>query len=323
VLKKLQKSKNKKMKGVQGNQAAQVRMFAHDAIPVAIGAINPDNGITIDSGGYGYAVGNEITLNTPSSGAAAKLKVTSVGKQDIINVQAQSGQQFYLNGRQLGTDKLVLLRGKTYTFYQKASSNNTHILEFSSTNPNTSITSYTTGVDPTGTPGTTGVVTFTVASNAPDDLWYYCTAHANMQGQIEIKDSGDDFFDTYPNNTAVKSFEIIRQTTGTATTKANPFGKAYTVGLKVQPATETYSSPDAFIGNVSNIDLPSTTERGACLYIAEKLSTLKLKTESNFEVTFKNVPSGTFMPVLVKEIIQGVEDDGGADIGDNDVIALY
>ena len=325
MLKKLQKSKNKKMKGVQGNQAAQVRMFAHDAIPVAIGAINPDNGITIDSGGYGYAVGNEITLNTPSSGAAAKLKVTSVGKQDIINVQAQSGQQFYLNGRQLGTDKLVLLRGKTYTFYQKASSNSGHVLAFSSTEPTSSgtTTPYTTGVDPTGTPGTTGVVTFTVASNAPDDLWYYCTAHANMQGQIEIKDSGDDFFDTYPNNTAVKSFEIIRQTTGTATTKANPFGKAYTVGLKVQPATETYSSPDAFIGNVSNIDLPSTTERGACLYIAEKLSTLKLKTESNFEVTFKNVPSGTFMPVLVKEIIQGVEDDGGADIGDNDVIALY
>ena len=327
MLKKLQKSKNKKMKGVQGNQAAQVRMFAHDAIPVAIGAINPNNGITIDSGGYGYAVGNEITLNTPSSGAAAKLKVTSVGKQDIINVQAQSSQQFYLNGRQLGTDKLVLIKGKTYTFYQKASSNDTHDLEFSSTQGGAAL-GPSDGVVVTETTGAgvDRVVTYTVPNTFSDGdiIFYQCATHGyTMGGQIEIKDSGDDFFDTYPNNTAVKSFEIIRQTTGTATTKANPFGKAYTVGLKVQPATETYSSPDAFIGNVSNIDLPSTTERGACLYIAEKLSTLKLKTESNFEVTFKNVPSGTFMPVLVKEIIQGVEDNGGADISDNDVIALY
>jgi len=307
------------MKGVQGNQAAQVRMFAHDAIPVAIGAINKENGITVDSGGYGYKVGDEETL-TVASGTAATIKVTGVGKQDIINVQAQTGQQFYLNGIQLLTDKLVLLRGKTYTFYQKASSNSTHILEFSSTDPDTSPTSYATGVDPTGTPGTTGVITFTVASDAPDDLWYYCSAHPNMEGQIEIKDSGDDFFDTYPNNNAIRTAEIVRAA------GAKPFGKGYTIGEQVQTSSESFNtdSPSAFIFKVASIDLSSTMDRGACLYVAEKLATLELKTESDEYVTFKNIPAGTFMPVLAKEIKTATLDrDGNPTIGDNDVIALY
>ena len=120
------------MKGVQANQAAQVRMFAHDAIPVAIGAINPEFGITIDSGGYGYAVGNTIVLNTPSGGAAAQLKVKSIGSSSIINDQANGGK-FYLDGAQ--APAITLNRGKTYTFYQKATSNATHVLAFSSTDP--------------------------------------------------------------------------------------------------------------------------------------------------------------------------------------------
>jgi len=308
------------MNGVQGNQAAQVRMFAHDAIPVAIGAINPDSGITLDSGGYAYNIGDTIVLNTGTgtSPVAAQLKVTTIGKQDIINVQAQTGNQFYLNGRQLGSDKLELIRGRTYTLYQKATSNDTHILAFSSTDPSGTATGYTDGVVATGTAGTNRVIKFTVASNAPNSLWYYCTAHANMQGEIEIKDSGDDFFNTYPNNNAVKSFDVIRLTT------AKPFGKGYVIGNKVQPAVETYlkTDPSAFIGEVANIDLASTNERGACIYIGSKMATLTVKMESNKSVTFKNISAGSFMPVLIKEITTATL-DGGTAAGDNDVIALY
>ena len=311
------------MNGVQGNQAAQVRMFAHDAIPVAIGAINPDSGITLDSGGYGYDVGDTIVLNTGTgtSPVAAQLKVTTIGKQDIINVQAQTNQQFYLNGRQLGSDKLELIRGRTYTFYQKASSNVGHVLAFSSTEPIDagSTTPYTDGVDPTGTTGIDRVIKFTVASNAPNSLWYYCsTPHYAMRGEIEVKNSGDDFFNTYPNNNAVKSFDVIRLTT------AKPFGKGYVIGNKVQPAVETYlkTDPSAFIGEVANIDLASTNERGACIYIGSKMATLTVKMESNKSVTFKNISAGSFMPVLTKEITTATL-DGGTAAGDNDVIALY
>ena len=311
------------MNGVQGNQAAQVRMFAHDAIPVALGAINPEFGITIDSGGYGYAVGNIIVLNATSgtgSTNSAQLKVTSIGKQDIINVQAQQGVQFYLNGNQLGSNKLVLIKGKTYTFYQKATSNAPHILDFSSTNPSVMAQPYADGVTATGIAGADRVITFTVPSNAPSVLWYYCINHNGMSGEIEIKESGDDFFVTYPNNNAVKGFEVIRNSGG------KPFGKAYTVGFKVQPFAETYSTsaPSAFIGSVANIDLASTNERGACIYVGVKMSSMTAKMESGKLATFKDVSAGSFMPILVKQITTATPDGGTAGvINDNDIVALY
>jgi len=304
------------MKGVQANQAAQVRMFAHDAIPVAIGAINPEFGITIDSGGYGYAVGDTIVLNTPSGGAAAQLKVKSIGSSSIINVQANASK-FYLDGQE--KPAITLNRGKTYTFYQKATSNDTHILAFSSTDPagmGGGATPYTDGVVAVGTAGIDRVVTFTVPSNAPNSLWYYCTAHSGMGAAITIQDSGTDYANT---TTAVKTFEVVRLTT------AKPFGKGYAIADKVQPGTETYSTsaPSAFIGEVASIDLASTNDRGACIYVGSKMATLVVKMESNKSATFKNVAAGSFMPVLVKEITTATLDGGGGAAGDNDIIALY
>ena len=308
------------MNGVQGNQAAQVRMFAHDAIPVALGAINPEFGITLDSGGYGYAVGNEIILNTVSGTDPAKIKVTSIGSSDIINVQAQTNQLFFFNGLQLtGSKKLILKRGETYTFYQKATSNNGHTLLFSTDSDHE--VPYTDGITPVGAPGVDRIVTWTVASNAPNTLYYYCLAHPEtMGGEIEIIDSGTDFLDIYPNNNAVKSFEVIRQAGG------KPFGKAYTVGFKVQPGTETYSTsePSAFIGSVSSIDLASTDQRGACIYVGVKMSSMTAKMESGKLATFKDVAAGSFMPILVKQITTATPDGGSAGvISDNDIIALY
>ena len=304
------------MKGVQGNQAAQVRMFAHDAIPVALGAINPDNGITLDSGGYGYAVGDTITLNTPSSGAAAQLKVTSVGTSDIINVQANGGK-FYLDGAQ--APAITLNRGKTYTFYQKASSNavgGNHPLQFSETSDGShgGGSEYTNGVTDTGTVGTSRVVTFAVPSNAPNTLYYYCPNHSGMGAAITIQDSGTDYAYT---TTAVKSFDVIRLTT------AKPFGKGYVIADKVQPAIETYttSDPSAFIGKVASIDLPSTAERGACIYIGVKMASIVAKMESGQSATFKGISAGSFMPILVKEITAATVDSGS--LADNDIIALY
>ncbi len=308
------------MNGVQGNQAAQVRMFAHDAIPVALGAINPEFGITLDSGGYGYAVGNEIILNTVSGTDPAKIKVTSIGSSDIINVQAQTNQLFFFNGSQLtGSKKLILKRGETYTFYQKATSNNGHTLLFSTDSDHE--VPYTDGITPVGAPGVDRIVTWTVASNAPNTLYYYCLAHPEtMGGEIEIIDSGTDFLDIYPNNNAVKSFEVIRQAGG------KPFGKAYTVGFKVQPGTETYSTsePSAFIGSVSSIDLASTDQRGACIYVGVKMSSMTAKMESGKLATFKDVAAGSFMPILVKQITTATPDGGDAGvINDNDIVALY
>ncbi len=80
------------MRGLNGNEAAQPRVFAHDMVPVAIGAINPRqdgigaslNGIAnglemTSSGSGGYTAGGIITLDTGGAGTTkAKVKVLTV-----------------------------------------------------------------------------------------------------------------------------------------------------------------------------------------------------------------------------------------------------
>ena len=44
------------MASLEGNMQAQPRVFAHDMIPLALGNINPDGGITMTSGGTGFGV---------------------------------------------------------------------------------------------------------------------------------------------------------------------------------------------------------------------------------------------------------------------------
>ena len=80
------------MRGLNGNEAAQPRVFAHDMVPIAIGAINPRqdgigaslngiaNGLEMTSGGTGgYTAGGIITLDTGGAGTTkAKVKVLTV-----------------------------------------------------------------------------------------------------------------------------------------------------------------------------------------------------------------------------------------------------
>ena len=304
------------MRGVQANQAAQVRMFAHDAIPVAIGAINPDNGITLNSGGYGFSVGQTVTLTAPTGGSNALLRVTSIGNSNIFTIQVDSGK-FYVDAGQ--APALTLNRGKTYQFYQTLPSNGgnpPHYLRLSTTSDGThgGGSQYLDGWDDnSGVIGESWINTFTVPQNAPDTLHYYCSNHPNMGNQITIQDSGVDSTPT----DAIKSFDLVRQA------GAKPFGKGYDVGNIVQSvvAVPPHTS-GGFNGNVASIDLPSTTERGACIYIGNKMATLTVKMESGESATFQNILAGAFMPILIKEVTTATLDGGGA-AGDNDVIALY
>tara|TARA_E500000318_G_C3520390_1_gene196141 strand:+ start:45 stop:638 length:594 start_codon:yes stop_codon:yes gene_type:complete len=90
------------MIGVQGNEAAQARVFAHDAVNIVVGAINwsatsdtslaISGGITITSGGNGganpYVVGDEITLTVGSGTDRAVFVVKSIDSDGkVTNVE--------------------------------------------------------------------------------------------------------------------------------------------------------------------------------------------------------------------------------------------
>jgi hypothetical protein len=85
------------MRGLNGNEAAQPRVFAHDMVPVAIGAINPRqegtgatlngiaNGLEMTAAGTGYSANDIITLSTGAAATeAAKVKILTVSSTGAI-----------------------------------------------------------------------------------------------------------------------------------------------------------------------------------------------------------------------------------------------
>ena len=116
-----------------------------------------------------------VTVSTPAA---------SYTTYTITVANYYGSNYFYVNGSRAVT--LNLVEGQSYRFDQSDSSNSGHPLRFSTTSDGThgGGSEYTTGVTTNGTPGSSGAYTqIDIASGAPT-LYYYCTNHSGMGGQI-------------------------------------------------------------------------------------------------------------------------------------------
>jgi hypothetical protein len=104
-----------------------------------------------------------------------------------VTVVSDSGNKYAIDGNT--QQYVVLFPGCTYEFNQDDSSNATHPLRFSETSDGThnSGSEYTTGVTTSGTPGSaTAFTKIEVTSSTPVILYYYCSSHSGMGGNVDL-----------------------------------------------------------------------------------------------------------------------------------------
>ena len=147
------------------------------------GVSNNDSGRPVDGVDLSAFTG---TINSIRSGESPSTTyIVTVAPKSSYD--SGSSNAFYIDGVERPT--LTLTEGNTYFFIQSDASNGaggSHPLRFSTTANGThgSGSEYTTGVTVVGTPGTFGAYTkITVAASAPT-LYYYCSNHSNMGGQL-------------------------------------------------------------------------------------------------------------------------------------------
>tara|TARA_R100001440_G_scaffold14544_1_gene24587 strand:+ start:307 stop:2847 length:2541 start_codon:yes stop_codon:yes gene_type:complete len=163
---------------------------------------NGDDGNPGDDGGPGPPgePGPPGTPGTPGEngddGNPGPDGSAAIVKTFVVTVQSVEGSnKYFVDGVQ--QDSITLLRGFTYVFDQSNSSNSGHPIAISTTSDGThnSGSAYTSGWTYSGTAGSSGANgSFSVPSDAPAALYYYCQNHSGMGGSIttEVLQSGDD-----------------------------------------------------------------------------------------------------------------------------------
>ena len=96
--------------------------------------------------------------------------------------------------------------------------------------------------------------------------------------------------------------------------KSTNLGAGYT--LTGAGSIQQDSGAGVFACTITNIDIPNTQKRGACVYVGAAAGlSLTVIMESGTEVSFNNISEGSILPILIKRVTSALTA--------NDLIALY
>ena len=130
---------------------------------------------------------NGLVVSNTSTSA---LLVENKGVQHTVTVVNESGNKFQIDGTT--QQNLRLVPGVIYWFDQSDSSNGTHPLAFGTAANGTEVSQGSASgfkiYERVGTPGSAGAYTrVQLEQDAPNHLYYFCTAHSGMGSDIYIQ----------------------------------------------------------------------------------------------------------------------------------------
>lgn len=163
--------------------------FVVSSVTSNVGILTNEPAFNLDVRGNAN-VGPLTVSNTLSLSNVATMGTT---KTFVVTVASTgSGNKYFIDGEQQAT--IELHENQTYIFDLSSSTLSTHPIVFQETNSNdgtTGGTNYETGITNTGTYASDQKRTFVVSAGAPTTLYYYCTAHSGMGGQISISPTAE------------------------------------------------------------------------------------------------------------------------------------
>jgi hypothetical protein len=182
----------------------------------------------------------EKSISIPSS-FSAELTANNASSPTTLTVTV-ANSKFVINGDE--TPTLGFIRGETYTFDQSDASNSGHPLVLATSADG--VTQYTTGWTTTPSsdyiPGVSGAQgTFIVPYDVPDTIYYKCSNHNNMGGEIHT---------TFGNAFSLGDFTVAANThvSGEYTLATNYDGTTSNLYVNGYLITQTTPSPAISVG---------------------------------------------------------------------------
>jgi hypothetical protein len=202
-----------------------------------------------------------VTISPEDGSGNANVTVSRGGIAPMatiaVTVVNSGGNKYALDGtvQQLA----LLVPSVTYRFDQSDSSNSGHPLRLSTTSNGThgGGSSFTTGVTAVGTPGSAGAYTqVKLEQDAPDTLYYYCTNHSGMGGEIDSKATVSSLSDLSVTATAS---ELNIMDGVTATTAELNYVDGVTSAIQTQIDTKAAIAGPTFTGTLTAPTINAST----------------------------------------------------------------